>query len=139
MRVRDLARSKAMKQIKVVATGGVNLTSTANNAVGYGDQAVYTRSGQDGTDGKMVLSGNAWVNQNGNTFEGPELVLRDADKVVETTGRSTITITNTKSPSDEGGEGDSQPSVPAGPVNQATPIAGRPEYAGSPLEIKDNK
>jgi len=118
---------------------GVNLTSTANNAVGFGDQAVYTRSGQDGTDGKMVLSGNAWVNQNGNTFEGPELVLRDADKVVETTGRSTITITNTKSPSDEGGEGDSQPSVPAGPVNQATPIAGRPEYAGSPLEIKDNK
>lgn len=48
-----------LKQIKVVATGGVNLTSTANNAVGYGDQAVYTRSGQDGSDGKMVLSGNA--------------------------------------------------------------------------------
>ena len=117
----------------------MDLTSTANNAVGYGDQAVYTRSGRDGTDGKMVLSGNAWVEQNGNTFEGPELVLRDADKVVETTGRSTITITNTKSPSEEGGEGDSQPSVPAGPVNQATPIAGRPEYAGSPLEIKDNK
>ena len=128
-----------LKQIKVVATGGVVLTSTTNYAVGYGDQAVYTRSGQDGTDGKMVLSGNAWVEQNGNTFEGPELVLRDADKVVETTGRSTITITNTKSPSEEGGEGDSQPSVPAGPVNQATPIAGRPEYAGSPLEIKDNK
>ena len=128
-----------LKQIKVVATGGVDLTSTTNNAVGYGDQAVYTRSGRDGTDGKMVLSGNAWVEQNGNTFEGPELVLRDADKVVETTGRSTITITNTKSPSEEGGEGDSQPSVPAGPVNQATPIAGRPEYAGSPLEIKDNK
>ena len=128
-----------LKQIKVVATGGVDLTSTTNNAVGYGDQAVYTRSGRDGTDGKMVLSGNAWVNQNGNTFEGPELVLRDADKVVETTGRSTITITNTKSPSEEGGEGDSQSSVPAGPVNQATPIAGRPEYAGSPLEIKDNK
>ena len=95
-----------LKQIKVVATGGVDLTSTTNNAVGYGDQAVYTRSGQDGTDGKMVLSGNAWVEQNGNTFEGPELVLRDADKVVETTGRSTITITNTKSPSEEGGEGE---------------------------------
>lgn len=64
-----------LKQIKVVATGGVDLTSTTNNAVGYGDQAVYTRSGQDGTDGKMVLSGNAWVEQNGNTFDGPELVL----------------------------------------------------------------
>lgn len=64
-----------LKQIKVVATGGVDLTSTTNNAVGYGDQAVYTRSGRDGTDGKMVLSGNAWVEQNGNTFEGPELVL----------------------------------------------------------------
>lgn len=128
-----------LKQIKVVATGGVNLTSTANNAVGYGDQAVYTRSGQKGTDGKMVLSGNAWVNQNGNTFEGPELVLRDADKVVETTGRSIITIMNTASQSDGSSDSGSAPSVPAGPVNAATPIAGRPEYAGSPLEIKDNK
>ena len=129
-----------LKQVKIVATGGVNLTSTANNATGYGDQAVYTRSGQNGTDGKLVLSGNAWVNQNGNSFTGPELVLRDADKVVETTGRSTIVITNTNSEGNNNDSGtDSGDSAPQGPVTQATPIAGRPEYAGAPLETKEDK
>ncbi len=130
-----------MKQVKVVATGGVNLNSQANNATGYGDQAVYTRSGQNGTDGKLVLTGNAWVNQNGNTFNGPELVLRDADKVVETTGRSTIVITNTASPAKttEGSEAPGEDAAPAAPVNAATPIAGRPEYAGAPLETKESK
>lgn len=129
-----------LKQVKIVATGGVNLTSTANNATGYGDQAVYTRSGQNGTDGKLVLSGNAWVNQNGNSFNGPELVLRDADKVVETTGRSTIVITNTGSEASNNDSGsDSGSSDPQGPVTQATPIAGRPEYAGAPLETKEDK
>ena len=129
-----------LKQVKIVATGGVNLTSTANNATGYGDQAVYTRSGQNGTDGKLVLSGNAWVNQNGNSFNGPELVLRDADKVVETTGRSTIVITNTGSEASNNDSGsDAGSSAPQGPVTQATPIAGRPEYAGAPLETKEDK
>lgn len=130
-----------MKQVKVVATGGVNLTSQANNATGYGDQAVYTRSGREGTDGKLVLSGNAWVNQNGNTFNGPELVLRDADKVVETIGRSTIVITNTESPAEKNADGSDAAGekAPAAPVNAATPIAGRPEYAGAPLETKESK
>lgn len=120
-----------MKQVKVVATGGVNLSSSLHNAVGYGDEAVYTRTGRDGSDGKLVLSGNAWVNQNGNSFTGPELVLRDADKVVETTGRSTIVITNTGSTADTSDKGSSSSdngSVPQGPVTAATPIAGRPEH-----------
>lgn len=129
------------KQVKVVATGGVNLTSSANNAVGYGDQAVYTRTGRDGTDGKLVLTGNAWLNQNGNTFNGPELVLRDADQVAETTGRSTIVIINDGSQPDDGsgdGSGSSAPEsgAPQGPVTAATPIAGRPEEAGEPLQVK---
>lgn len=134
-----------MKQVKVVATGGVDLTSSANHAVGYGDKAVYTRTGRDGTDGKLVLSGNAWVNQNGNTFHGPELVLRDADKVVETTGRSTIVITDTGSETaDHGGDsesssGEKEPAAPKGPVTEATPIEGRPEIAGNPLETKEPK
>ncbi len=131
-----------MKQVKIVATGGVNLASRVNNATGYGDQAVYTRSGEKGTDGKLVLTGNAWVNQNGNTFNGPELVLRDADKVVETTGRSTIVITNTASmtskPAEPAQESQGE-EAPVAPVNAATPIAGRPEYAGAPLETKDSK
>lgn len=130
-----------MKQVKVVATGGVNLSSSLHNAVGYGDQAVYTRTGSNGTDGKLVLTGNAWVNQNGNSFTGPELVLRDEDKVVETTGRSTIVITNTGSTGSSGGDSSSGSgsAAPQGPVTAATPIAGRPEEAGSPLEIKDSK
>lgn len=131
-----------MKQVKVVATGGVNLSSSLHNAVGYGDEAVYTRTGRDGSDGKLVLSGNAWVNQNGNSFTGPELVLRDADKVVETTGRSTIVITNTGSTADTSDKGSSSSdngSVPEGPVTAATPIAGRPEEAGAPLTTKDSK
>ena len=130
-----------MKQVKVVATGGVNLSSSLHNAVGYGDQAVYTRTGFNGTDGKLVLTGNAWVNQNGNSFTGPELVLRDEDKVVETTGRSTIVITNTGSTGSSGGDSSSGSgsTAPQGPVTAATPIAGRPEEAGSPLEIKDSK
>lgn len=130
-----------MKQVKVVATGGVNLSSSLHNAVGYGDQAVYTRTGANGTDGKLVLTGNAWVNQNGNSFNGPELVLRDEDKVVETTGRSTIVITNTGSTGSNSGSSSSGggSAAPQGPVTAATPIAGRPEEAGSPLEIKDSK
>ena len=131
-----------MKQVKIVATGGVNLTRQASNATGYGDQAVYTRTGEKGTDGKLVLSGNAWVNQNGNTFNGPELVLRDADKVVETTGRSTIVITNTESmtaKTEEKSQDSEGEAAPVAPVTAATPIAGRPEYAGAPLETKDSK
>lgn len=130
-----------MKQIKVVATGGVNLSSSLHNAVGYGDQAVYTRTGANGTDGKLVLTGNAWVTQNGNSFNGPELVLRDEDKVVETTGRSTIVITNTGSTGTDNGSSSSGSGsqAPQGPVTAATPIAGRLEEAGSPLEIKDSK
>ena len=130
-----------MKQVKVVATGGVNLSSTLHNAVGYGDQAVYTRTGANGTDGKLVLTGNAWVTQNGNSFNGPELVLRDEDKVVETTGRSTIVITNTGSTGTDNGSSSSGSGsqAPQGPVTAATPIAGRLEEAGSPLEIKDSK
>ena len=130
-----------MKQVKVVATGGVNLSSSLHNAVGYGDQAVYTRTGANGTDGKLVLTGNAWVTQNGNSFNGPELVLRDEDKVVETTGRSTIVITNTGSTGTDNGSSSSGSGsqAPQGPVTAATPIAGRPEEAGSPLEIQDSK
>lgn len=132
-----------MKQVKIVATGGVNLASEPRNATGYGDQAVYTRTGRDGTDGKLVLTGNAWLTQNGNSFTGPELVMRDADKIMETTGRSTIVIVNTGEEASgngagDGSSGDAAP-VPQGPVTAATPITGRPEYAGAPLEIKDSK
>lgn len=126
-----------IKQIKVVATGGVNISSPANNMTGYGDQAVYTRTGQNGTDGQLVLSGNAWAEQNGNSFRGPELIMKDADQAVEAPSRSTLVITNTGAPAAESdNSGGSGSSVPQGPVTAATPIAGRPPEAGAPLELK---
>lgn len=131
-----------MKQVKIQATGGVHLSSTLHQANGYGDKAVYTRSGQNGTDGKLILTGNAHVVQNGNSFDGPELVMRDAEKIVETEGRSTITITNTAGVSGRGGDTSSN-SGSAEKVTDATPIAGRPSYADesvqSSVSEKDKK
>lgn len=69
-------------------------------------------------------------------FDGPELILMDNDKVVETKGRSTIVITNTGGSDNTAGSGSGQESAPTGPVTANTPIAGRPEYAGSSIETK---
>lgn len=86
-----------MKQVEIVASGGVTLTGESRQMTGYSDMATYTRSGVNGSDGKLVLTGNAHIEQNGNSFDGPELVIWDADKIVETRGRSTLIITNTSS------------------------------------------
>ena len=82
------------KEIRVVATGGVNFESKAHKIVGSGDEAVYTKT-PDKEDGKVVLTGNARATQNGNTFEGPELVFTAEDNMVETRGRSKLVIMNT--------------------------------------------
>ena len=82
------------KEIRVVATGGVNFESKAHKIVGSGDEAVYTKT-PDKEDGKVVLTGNAHATQNWNTFEGPELVFTAEDNMVETRGRSKLVITNT--------------------------------------------
>ncbi len=130
-----------MKQVKIVASGGVQLSSQLHDMTGYSDTAVYTRTGQNGTDGKLTMTGHAHVVQNGNTFDGPELVMRDAERIVETTGRSTIVITNT----DNGGRGKDENSGAQAPeeVTDETAIAGRPAYADkpvqSPIETKESK
>ena len=80
--------------------------------------------------------GATFVAWNGNRFDGPELILMDNDKVVETKGRSTIVITNTGGSDNTAGSGSGQESAPTGPVTANTPIAGRPEYAGSSIETK---
>ncbi len=82
------------KEIRVVATGGVNFESEEHKIVGSGDEAVYTKT-PDKEDGKVVLTGNARATQNGNTFEGPELVFTAENNTVETRGRSKLVITNT--------------------------------------------
>lgn len=83
-----------VKEIRIVATGGVGFESEKHGLVGSGDQAVFTKS-PDKEDGKVVLTGNARATQNGNTFEGPELVFTAEDNAVVTRGRSRLVITNT--------------------------------------------
>ena len=132
-----------MKQVKIEATGGVHLSSTMHQMNGYGDKAVYTRSGQEGIDGKLILTGNAHVVQNGNSFDGPELIMRDAEKIVETSGRSTITITNTAGASSMAAGNQAAETGGTERVTEETPIAGRPSYADEPAQSsffdKDHK
>lgn len=123
-----------MKQVKIEATGGVYLSSTMHQMNGYGDKAVYTRSGQEGIDGKLILTGNAHVVQNGNSFDGPELIMRDAEKIVETSGRSTITITNTAGASSMDAGNQAAETGSTERVTEETPIAGRPSYADEPAQ-----
>lgn len=85
-----------LNEIRIVADGGVYFQSDLHDMTGYGDRAVYTRTGRDGNDGTLVLTGNAHATQNGNSFDGPELVMHETDQMVETNGRSTLTITNTR-------------------------------------------
>lgn len=82
------------KEIRLIASGGVTFESQAHQLTGSGDQAVYTKS-QDADDGKVVLTGHAEAEQNGNIFHGPELIFTLADNSVKTNGRSTLVITNT--------------------------------------------
>lgn len=86
------------KEIRFTASGGVQFQSEIHQLTGSGDQAVYTKS-PDKEDGKVVLTGNAHAVQNGNAFDGPELVFELADNFVQTRGRSTLVITNTNSAS----------------------------------------
>jgi lipopolysaccharide export system protein LptA len=83
-----------LKEIRILATGGVTFKSELHQLTGSGDQALYTKS-PDENNGVLVLSGNAEATQNGNHFAGPELVMKEGDQTVETRGRSTLTITNT--------------------------------------------
>ena len=84
------------KEIRFTASGGVQFESDAHQLTGSGDQAVYTKS-PDKEDGKVVLTGSAYAVQNGNPFQGPELVFELADNYVQSKGRSTLVITNTNS------------------------------------------
>lgn len=84
------------KEIRFTASGGVQFESDVHQLTGSGDQAVYTKS-PDKEDGKVVLTGNAYAVQNGNSFQGPELVFELSDNFVQSKGRSTLVITNTNS------------------------------------------
>ncbi len=83
-----------VKEIRLVASGGVTFESEAQHLTGSGDQAVYTKS-PNADDGKIVLTGNAQATQNGNSFYGPELIFTMENNSVKTNGRSTLVITNT--------------------------------------------
>lgn len=81
-----------LKDVLITASGGVEITAYTQNVHATGNELIYTKSGTYGTDGKLVLKGNAVATQNGNRFEGPELIFKEEEKVIETNGRSTMTI-----------------------------------------------
>lgn len=83
------------KEIRFTASGGVEFQSETHQLSGSGDQAVYTKS-PNADDGRVVLSGNAYAVQNGNSFVGPELVFQLDENFAHTRGRSTLIITNTE-------------------------------------------
>lgn len=84
------------KEIRFTATGGVEFYSETHELSGAGDQAVYTKS-PNANDGQVVLTGNAYAVQHGNSFSGPELIFHLDDNFAQTRGRSTLVITNTNS------------------------------------------
>lgn len=81
-----------LQDILVVASGGVEIISYTQNINASGESLIYTKTGTNGTDGKIVLKGNARAEQNGNIFSGNELIFKEENKVIETNGRSTMTI-----------------------------------------------
>lgn len=81
-----------MKDVKITAFGGVEIIGYSQNIHAFGEKLIYTKSKENGTDGKLILTGNAKATQNGNSFEGEELIFKEEEKIIETNGRSTMTI-----------------------------------------------
>lgn len=84
-----------LKEIQIRGEGGVHIHSEVNQITAYGDTAIYTKTPNQ-NNGVLYLRGNATAHQRGNSFSGPELVLKDEEQIVETNGRSTLVITNSE-------------------------------------------
>lgn len=79
------------KKIYAVGTGGVKITSYTQKIYGTGDKVEYTQT-PNKKDGVAYIRGNAYVEQDGNTFHGKTLKVFMATNSVETEGRSTLVI-----------------------------------------------
>ena len=82
-----------LKEIRVVAQGGVTFNNPDKNVSGSADRATYTQTPNQ-NDGVVLLTGSAHAVQNGNVLNAPELKLYLKDNSAETLGgRSTLVIT----------------------------------------------
>lgn len=64
-----------MKNGLAVAQNNVEINSPPRNLTGAGDKATYT-AGSNGKPGEFVLSGNAWIIQDGNKIVGNSLIIK---------------------------------------------------------------
>jgi len=64
-----------MQKGLAIAERNVEINSPARNLTGAGDKATYT-VGTNGQPGEIVLSGNAWLIQDGNKIVGNSLIVK---------------------------------------------------------------
>lgn len=64
-----------MKNGSAVAQQNVEISSPARNLTGAADKATYTE-GSSGQPGEIVLTGNAWIIQDGNKIVGNSLIIK---------------------------------------------------------------
>ncbi|MDU4961163.1 MAG: LptA/OstA family protein [Sporomusaceae bacterium] len=76
---------------RTVAQGNVKIDSEQRNLKARADHAVYYGE-KAGEQGKIVLTGNAFAVQDGNTIAGQTLTLYLADKAVDAAGRTKVII-----------------------------------------------
>lgn len=76
---------------KALGTGNVHIISDANNLDAISDYAEYY-SAQNGETGRVILSGNARANQDGNILTGNKLTLYMGDKAADAEGRAKLVI-----------------------------------------------
>lgn len=74
-----------MKIGEGVAVGNVELDVPSKNVTGAGDRATYTAD-KPGVPGEFVLTGNAWVLQDGNKIMGNKLVVKSDKSTSEARG-----------------------------------------------------
>ena len=80
-----------MKKGEGFAEKNVKLDSPARNMTGAGDHATYTADRPD-KQGEFVLTGNAWVIQDGNKIIGNRLVVKSDQSTSEANGNVRLDI-----------------------------------------------
>jgi lipopolysaccharide export system protein LptA len=75
-----------------LAEGNVQINSPARNITGAGEKATYS-AGSKETPGEVILSGNAWMIQDGNKIMGDQLVVKSDRSTGEAKGNVKMVIT----------------------------------------------
>ena len=73
-----------------LAQGNVRISSPTRSLTGAGDEASYTAVAGD--DAEIILTGNAWLVQNGNKIMGNSLILKTGKNTGEAVGQARLDI-----------------------------------------------